>query len=91
MPNPAITIIENIRSVSAGIPLKRTIVERKSVKKVKLRTNPVTTPRGRALPIFCPPIVEVKIIGKIGKIQGESTVTIPAKKENAISNIMIFY
>jgi len=76
--------------VSAGIPLIRTIVERKSVKKVKLKINPITTPTGRDLPVFTPPILEVSMIGKMGKIQGERTVITPAKNANAISKIIFF-
>ncbi len=75
-------------SVSAGIPLSLTIVERKSVKKVKLRINPVTTPIGRDFPVFTLPILEVKIIGRIGNMHGESTVITPAKNANAISKII---
>jgi hypothetical protein len=70
------------------MPLNLTIVERKSVKKVKLRTNPITTPIGRDFPVFTPPILEVRIIGRIGRIHGESTVIIPAKNANAISKII---
>lgn len=29
-------------------------------------------------------------MGKIGRIHGDNTVTIPAKNENAISNIIVF-
>ena len=76
------------RSVSAGIPLNLTIVERKRVKKVKLRINPITTPSGRDLPVFTPPILEVRMIGRIGNIHGESTVISPARNANAISKII---
>ena len=72
----------------AEIPLSRTIVERKSVKKVKLKTNPMTTPMGRELPIYLSPMLEERIIGKIGNMHGESTVIIPAKNAKAISNII---
>ena len=51
-PNPAITNIEKSLRLSAGIPLIRTIVERKRVKNVKLKINPITTPKGRDFPIF---------------------------------------
>ena len=66
-----------------------TIVERKSVKKVKLKINPVITPKGRALPISVVPIDEDKIIGRIGKMQGERIVTIPAKNAKIISRIIV--
>ncbi|EKE14610.1 MAG: hypothetical protein ACD_12C00392G0002, partial [uncultured bacterium] len=46
MPKPAMTSTETNLSIVAGIPIRRTIVERKSVKKVKLRINPTTTPIG---------------------------------------------
>ena len=91
MPKPATTKTETKRSVSAGMPLRRTMVERKRVKKVKLSTNPKTTPRGRDFPVFTPPILDVRIIGRIGKIHGESTVTTPAKNANAMSNIIKFF
>ena len=74
------TITERSLSVSAGMPLTRTIVERKSVKKVKLTTKPVITPNGRAFPVCAPPMVDERIIGRSGRMHGESTVTIPAKK-----------
>lgn len=87
-PNPAITITETFLRASGGTPLSRTIVERKSVKKVKLRIKPMTTPRGRDFLVSLPPIVEVRIIGNIGRIQGESTVIIPAKNANVRSKII---
>lgn len=89
IPKPATTITEAKRNVSAGMPLKRTIVERKSVKKVKLSINPDTTPIGRDFPVFTPPILEVRTIGRIGRMHGDKTVIIPAKNANAISNIII--
>lgn len=90
MPNTAITMTEKSLNESAGMPLKETIVERKRVKKVKLRINPMTTPSGRDFPVSCPPMVDERTIGKIGKIHGESTVTIPAKNANMMSNIIVF-
>lgn len=60
--------------------------ERNRVKKVKLATNPKTTPSGRDLPLFLPPMDEERIIGKTGKMHGESIVTIPAIKEKTTSN-----
>jgi len=88
-PNPATTKTDTKRSVSAGTPLTLTIVERKSVKKVKLSTNPITTPIGRDFPISTPPILEVRIIGRIGSMQGDRTVIIPAKNAKTISIIII--
>jgi len=82
------TTTEKLRIVSAEIPLSLTTVERKRVKKVKLRTNPMTTPIGLDFPVFTPPILDVSMIGRIGKIHGESTVMTPAKNANAISNII---
>jgi hypothetical protein len=64
------------------------MVERKSVKKVKLATNPVITPSGRDVPICFPPILEESMIGKIGSIQGERIVTIPAINANASNSII---
>ena len=66
-----------------------TIVDKNNVKKVKLKTNPVMTPIGLALPIWVVPILEDKIIGSIGKMQGERIVTIPAKNAKTISKIII--
>src|SRR3989344_5675370 len=71
---------------SAGIPLRRTRVERKRVKKVKLAIKPTTTPRGLRFPELS--TEEDKITGSIGKMHGERMVTIPAKKANASSKIM---
>jgi len=70
------------------MPLIRTRVERKSVKNVKLIINPVITPSGRDLPVSIPPILELKMIGRIGKIHGETTVITPAKNANVISKII---
>jgi hypothetical protein len=57
------------------------------VKKVKLRINPVTIPKGRDFP---PPTALERTIGRIGRMHGERTVTIPAMKENSIkSNIKV--
>jgi len=69
------------------MPLSRTIVERKRVKKVKLPINPITTPKG-----FCFPdtSAEERMIGRSGKMQGDKTVTMPARKANEISKIIIF-
>jgi len=71
------------RNELAGIPEKLTIVDKKSVKKVKLATKPMTTPNGLCLLSASD---EAKIIGSNGKIQGDKTVTIPAKKEKPINN-----
>ena len=79
IPNPAITKTEIVRKTEDDTPLILTMVERKRVKKVKLAINPNTTPTGREIPVFFPPIVEERTIGRTGKIQGESIVTIPAK------------
>ena len=76
--------------MSAEIPLNLTMVDRKRVKKVKLKINPITTPIGRDLPVFTPPILEVRIIGRTGRIQGERIVITPAKNAKAISNIIRF-
>ena len=65
------------------------MVDKNRVKKVKLKINPKTTPKGFDLPIFWSPIVDDRIIGRIGKIQGESIVTIPARKAKAVSRIII--
>ena len=81
-PNKNRTIIETSLNESAGTPLTFTIIDKNSVKNVKLETKPITTPIGFCFPT---PLAEDKIIGNNGKIQGESTVTTPAK--NAKPNI----
>jgi membrane peptidoglycan carboxypeptidase len=82
--------IDTNRKLSAGIPLSCTIVDKKSVKKVKLRINPTTTPKGLLRPVVS--VVDDRMIGKTGRIHGERIVTIPAKNANAIrSNIGISY
>jgi hypothetical protein len=84
IPNPASTNIDTSRRLFAEIPDNWTKLDKKSVKKTKLATNPVTTPRG-----FCLlPSAEDKIIGSKGKIQGDKTVTTPAKKAKTIRNII---
>jgi hypothetical protein len=84
-PRPAMKTTDRIRSRSALTPKADTSVDRKSVKKVKLTMKPVTIPSGFDFPVSTPPTVEDSIIGNIGKIHGESIVTTPARKANAIS------
>ena len=62
----------------------------KSVKKVKLSTNPVTTPTGLAIPTLTPPMPEDRTIGRMGRMHGESIVTTPARNENKISKYFKF-
>lgn len=50
--------------------------------------NPNTTPKGRNFPVLTPPILDVRIIGNIGKMHGDSTVIIPAKNAKAINKII---
>lgn len=73
------------RRLSPEIPVALTISERKRVKNVKLAMKPRTIPSGLCL---FPLILPDKTIGRIGKIQGERIVTIPAKKANKISKII---
>ena len=84
-PNTAKIIIETNLNEPAGIPLSLTIVDRKSVKNVKLPMNPRTTPRGFCFP---DPSAEDKMIGSSGKIHGDKTVTIPARKAKAMRRNM---
>lgn len=63
------------------MPDAATMIDRKSVKKVKLATNPITTPNGRLFPELSTD--EERIIGRTGKIHGERIVTTPARKEKA--------
>lgn len=79
---------EKILKDSEGMPDSLTMVERKRVKKVKLKINPVITPIGLALPISVVPIEEDRMIGKIGRMQGERIVTTPAKNAKTIKRII---
>lgn len=87
--NPKIIRIttEIVRSRSADIPVKFTIDERASVKKVKLRIKPVIIPSGFLLPV---PTDPDNTIGKIGRMHGERIVTIPARNAK-INNINILF
>jgi hypothetical protein len=67
-------------SKSAEIPVTRTISERKSVKRVKLKINPITIPKGF---LFDPKLPD-RTIGRIGRMQGESIVIKPAMNEKSI-------
>ena len=49
-PNAAMIKIDNSLKLSAGIPDNLTIVDKNSVKKVKLKTKPITIPIGLILP-----------------------------------------
>lgn len=71
--------METLLKTLGEMPIALTKEVKNRVKRVKLKTNPTTTPIGRLLP---PPIEPDKTIGKTGRMQGESIVTIPAKKEN---------
>jgi hypothetical protein len=85
-PNRVITIMATVRSPSAERPVVFTIADRASVKKVKLKINPVIIPSGR----FLPPVNDPeRTIGRMGRIQGERMVTIPAKKAKIIRSIII--
>jgi hypothetical protein len=84
-PNVNSIAMDIVRNESAGIPLNLTKIDKNSVKKVKLRINPSTTPKGL---YFFPSPAEDKIMGSRGSIQGDRTVTIPAKNANVISNII---
>ena len=67
------------------MPVSPIIVVRKSVKKVKLRIKPRIMPYGR----FLPPLTLVRTIGRIGRIQGERIVTIPARNANKSKSIIL--
>ncbi len=76
---------EVVRNASAETPVALTSVVKNSVKNVKLKTNPVTTPSG----FFLPPVsVPDNTMGSTGRIHGESIVTMPPKKANTISKTM---
>lgn len=91
IPKNKITITEKNLNESADILIILIIVERKSVKKVKLKTKPTTIPIGRPFPVSLSPIDEDKMIGNIGKIQGDKTVTIPARNEKIIRKIILYF
>ncbi len=73
---------------SADIPRDFTNVAKAKVKKVKLKTKPRTIPKGLLCP---PPTLPDKTIGKTGRIQGDKTVTIPAKNAKRIKRSMDKY
>lgn len=77
-----------ILRVFVGIPVKRIIVARKRVKNVKLRINPKIMPYGRFL---SPLTVPERTIGRIGRMQGDKMVTIPAKNANISKIIILLY
>ena len=87
--------IDKPRNVSAEIPVALTKADKKRVKKVKLRTKPVTIPCGFLLldPAPCLPAGRLpdNTIGRIGSIHGERIVIIPAKNANPIKNNIILY
>ena len=78
---------EMFRKLSAEIPVALTIAVRKSVKKVKLKIKPITMPIGR----FLLPVKEPeRMIGRIGRMQGERIVTMPARRAKRIKMIISF-
>ena len=85
---PKIKIIttERVRKLSAGMCKSLTIEVKNNVKKVKLKINPLTIPKGRFRP---PPTEADKTIGKIGKMHGDKIVTIPAKNANKVRITML--
>jgi hypothetical protein len=75
------TATEKLLRLLAGIPMSLTRVVRKRVKNVKLKTKPVTTPKG----LFLPPTTELeRTMGNIGRMQGESTVTTPPRNAKRV-------
>lgn len=79
-PRRAIIKIEKLRRMFGEILKTFTIVERKSVKKVKLEIKPVMVPIC-FLKLFLLETETDRTIGKTGKIHGERMVTIPAINE----------
>jgi hypothetical protein len=63
---------------SADIPKDRTSVLKRRVKKLKLMIRPIHTPSGLLFPFEAP---AARMIGRIGRTQGESKVPMPARKE----------
>ena len=86
IPKRNIRTIDNRRKISADTPKAFTTVLRKRVKKVKLKANPATTPKG----LLFPPVKELdSTTGRMGKMQGERIVTKPPKKANIIRSIIL--
>lgn len=81
IPKIRIIIIERLLNASAEIPVALTTADRKSVKRVKLKINPITIPSGF---LFDPKLPD-KTIGRMGRMHGESMVIIPARNAKAIS------
>ncbi len=88
IPKPAIISTETNRNEPAGIPLNWTIVDKNKVKNVKLAMNPATTPTRRERLVLSVPIEVESTIGKMGRMQGDKIVTIPARKAKPRSNII---
>lgn len=85
-PNKKMTMIDTTLSESAEMCSALTKVERKRVKKVKLAIKPVTIPSG----FLFPPVTEpANTMGRIGRIQGDKMVTIPATKANNMRMIIL--
>jgi hypothetical protein len=75
-PNNPIITIATYRKLSDPMPVALTMLESRSVKNVKLTIKPATIPNG----LFFPPVRELdNTIGKIGRMHGDNTVTIPAR------------
>jgi hypothetical protein len=65
------------------------MLDRKRVKNVKLKTNPVTIPKGLLLPLVSKE--DERIIGKTGSIQGDNIVTTPATNANITKIIILLF
>ena len=76
-PKKTSSITARFLSNSVDRPSARASENENTAKKVKLVMNPTITPRGLCFPLKNDPD---NTIGKIGRIQGESMVTMPAKK-----------
>lgn len=79
-------MIEVNLSKSAEIPVALTISDRNKVKRVKLKINPITIPKG----FLRDPKLPERTIGRIGRMHGERIVMTPAKKANARRIIMLY-
>jgi len=82
-PNKKMNTIAAYRRRLGERPVAWTIAVSAKVKKVKLQISPMMIPSGRSFPCRVP---ADKIAGRIGKMQGDKTVKIPAKKANPKSN-----
>jgi len=84
-PKKIISAMAAYRKTSGEIPVARTNAVRVKVKKTKLVTSPRTMPQALEWPC---PILAASSTGSMGRMQGESTVTHPARAEKSSRKTM---